>query len=60
MYPTSYRLQLRGIWEEVLVELSGRMRKQAGKEKEPTAAIIDPQSAKTVLKGATKPSTRSP
>lgn len=59
VYSTFYRLQQRGVWEEVLVELRGRTRKQAGKKKDPTVAIIDSQSAKTALKGGNVDSTRA-
>ena len=35
-----------------------RVRKQAGREEEPSAAIIDSQSVKTVEKGANEATTR--
>jgi transposase len=59
VYSTFYRLQQRGIWEEILVELHGRFRVQAGKTKEPTVAIIDSQSAKTALNGGNAGSMRA-
>ena len=59
VYSTFYSLQQRGIWEEVLVELRGRVRMQAGKTQEPTVAIIDSRSAKTALKGGSADSMRA-
>lgn len=58
VYSTFYRLQQRGVWEALLVELRGKYRQQVGCSKEPTVAIIDSQSAKTALKGGNADTTR--
>ena len=46
-----YRWSRSGIWEQINTALRERCREQAGKDKQPTAAIIDAQSVKTVQKG---------
>jgi transposase len=42
-----------GTWERVNDELRRRVRVQAGREAEPSAAIMDSQSVKTTEKGGT-------
>jgi putative transposase len=46
-----YRWSHSGVWERINTALRERCREQAGKAKQPTAAIIDAQSVKTVQKG---------
>jgi len=41
-----------GVWEAALSELRKQARRAAGREEEPSAAIIDSQSVKTTEKGA--------
>ena len=48
---TYYRWIERGVWEMVNETLRGQVRVAAGKEPEPTAAILDSQSSKTTEKG---------
>lgn len=40
-----------GVWDKALGELRRRARQAAGREEEPSAAIIDSQSVKTTEKG---------
>jgi len=46
-----------GTWERVNDVLRRRLRVQGGREPEPSAAIVDSQSAKTTEKGASAAST---
>jgi putative transposase len=46
-----------GTWERLNASLVRRVRVSEGREEEPSAAIIDSQSVKTVEKGATVAST---
>ena len=46
-----------GTWERVSDVLRRRLRVQLGREAEPSAAIVDSQSAKTTEKGASAAST---
>ena len=39
--------RIEGIWDHVLETLRQRMRQQQGRDKEPSAAVIDSQSIKT-------------
>jgi putative transposase len=41
-----------GVWEKALTELRKQARRAAGRDPEPSAAIIDSQSVKTTEKGA--------
>ena len=51
VYTYYSRLCKRGIWEKVLDKLNQLNRVKKGKKKEPTYALIDSQSVKTVYKG---------
>ncbi len=51
LYSQMWRIRDRGLWDHVLRVLRQRQRKQAGRGADPTIAIIDAQSAKTVSKG---------
>lgn len=51
VYMTLWRWRNRGLWEQVMHELRKRVRMQAGRNPDPTLAIIDSQSVKTVQKG---------
>lgn len=48
----------RGVWEKVLEALVGKARECQGREREPSALIIDSQSAKTTEKGGYAGTTR--
>jgi putative transposase len=50
---TLWRWRNRGLWEQVVHQLRRRVRVQAGRKPDPTLAIIDSQSVKTVQKGTT-------
>jgi putative transposase len=56
------RFRLDGVWPNIHDRLREQVRVEAGKEKTPTAAIIDSQSVKTAEKGgraATTPARKS-
>jgi len=55
---TYYRWVDRGSWEKVNDALRRSVRIAAGKQEEPTAAIIDSQSVKTTEKGGSADTTR--
>ena len=42
-----YRAQKKGIWEEILKMLVKKSRKNAGRNEDPSYALIDSQSVKT-------------
>lgn len=46
-----YRTQKKGIWDEILKMLVRRTRKTKGKNENPTYALIDSQSVKTIYNG---------
>src|SRR5262245_44215652 len=54
-YPTVFdyfrRWRRAGLWEEVNRTLRERVREQMGRDRQPSAAIIDSQTAKTTEKG---------
>jgi putative transposase len=51
VYMTFWRWRNRGLWERTMHQLRKRVRVQAGRKPDPTLAIIDSQSVKTVQKG---------
>lgn len=55
---TYYRWIDRGVWEKANDTLRRQVRVAAGKDAEPTAAIIDSQSVKTTEKGGSPVTTR--
>jgi len=48
-----------GLWKSINDELREQARKAAGREAQPTAAVMDSQSAKTVEKGGPTVTTRA-
>jgi putative transposase len=46
------RFRLKGLWHLILKELHAAQRKRVGKDHQPTAAIMDSQSVKTVEESA--------
>ena len=50
VYMTMWRWRKRGLWDQVMHQLRRRVRVQAGRQPDPTLAIIDSQSVKTVQK----------
>ena len=59
VYGYFYRWQRNGTLERINTALRQEVRKRAGREEEPTAAIIDSQSVKTVQKGGRAVTTRA-
>jgi putative transposase len=53
------RWQRNGLWERLNTRLREAIRVREGRNPQPTAAIIDSQSVKTVQKGGTAASTRA-
>src|SRR6201987_249419 len=51
VYVTFWRWRNSGLWERIMHELRRRVRVKAGRNPDPTLAIIDSQSVKTVQKG---------
>ena len=51
VYVTFWRWRNSGLWERLMHELRRRARVKAGRNPDPTLAIIDSQSVKTVQKG---------
>ena len=51
VYMTFWRWRNSGTWEKIMHELRRRVRVKAGRKPDPTLAIIDSQSVKTVQKG---------
>ena len=51
VYVTFWRWRNGGLWERIMHELRRRVRVKAGRNPDPTLAIIDSQSVKTVQKG---------
>ena len=50
VYMTFWRWRNRGLWERIMHERRRRGRVQAGRSRDPTLAIVDSQSVKTVQK----------
>jgi putative transposase len=48
-----------GLWQQINDRLAGKVRKGDGREYQPTAAIIDSQSAKTTQKKGSAATTRA-
>jgi len=46
-----YRWSQNGLWEKINTALREALREKAGRKRQPTAAVIDSQSVKTVQKG---------
>ena len=51
VYNHFYRLQQRGVWDQVLIDLNKIARIQAGRNPNPSYALIDAQSVKTQYRG---------
>ena len=51
VYMTFWRMRERGMWEKINHHLRERVRVAAGKNADPSVAIIDSQSVKTLQKG---------
>lgn len=47
VYTVFWRWRQQGLWQQIHDALRHKVRRQAGKRKEPTAAVIDSQSVKT-------------
>jgi len=51
VYNTFWRWRQRGVWDKLLAALRGQLRQARGRNAQPSVAIIDSQSVKTVSKG---------
>ena len=51
VYNHFYRLKYRGIWDQILTDLTKKYRFDAGRNPNPSYAIIDSQSVKTQYRG---------
>jgi putative transposase len=51
VYNHFYRLKNRGIWDQVLIDLTKKYRLDAGRNPNPSYGIIDSQSVKTQYRG---------
>jgi putative transposase len=51
IYGYWYRWSRNGLWEKINTQLRETLRVKAGKQAQPTAAVIDSQSVKTAQKG---------
>jgi len=45
------RLQARGVWDQILIDLTKKYRFDSGRNPHPSYALIDTQSVKTQYKG---------
>lgn len=54
---TFYRQRQSGLWSRINAHLRHRVRERAGKSAEPSVAILDSQTVKTVPKGGSMAST---
>lgn len=57
VYMTFWRWRNTGLWTKIMHELRGRVRVKAGRKPDPSMAIIDSQSVKTVQKGGSAATT---
>ena len=51
VYNHLYRLQQRGVWDQVLIDLNKKFRLQADRSQNPSYGLIDAQSVKTQYRG---------
>lgn len=51
VYGYFWQWRVAGVWEQVHATLRGRVRQQAGRNAQPSAAILDSQSVKTTQRG---------
>lgn len=51
VYMSFYRQRQAGVWGRINAQLRRKVREQAGKAPEPSVAILDSQTVKTVQKG---------
>lgn len=54
VYNHFYRLKNRGIWDQILIDLTKKYRLKAGRNENPSYGIIDSQSVKTQNHGESK------
>lgn len=54
VYNHFYRLQQRGVWDQILVDLNKICRVQAYRNPNPSYALLDAQSVKTQYNGANR------
>jgi transposase len=54
-----YRWSANGLWEKINTVLREKLREKEGRNKQPTAAIIDSQSVKTAQKGGSAATMRA-
>jgi putative transposase len=53
------RFSVDGVWETIHDALRGRVRRAAGRDEQPSAAVMDSQTVKTVEKGGAVGTTRA-
>jgi len=51
VYMTFYRQRDSGLWQQINEHLRQKLREREGKSTDPTVALVDSQSVKTVQKG---------
>lgn len=59
VYNTYWRWRERGIWDRVLTVLREELRVKQGRNAQPSVAIVDSQSVKTVAKAGNAATTRA-